>query len=112
MLYLIKSNKRDTYWAPNQNGYESVIANAGFYEEEEAKKIVSLSSGNAEMIPITVDILEKAYIQLRKIRKEILEERKSEDYRHKRMIEDFDRKDNVIDNGFSQLNNVAKQLGI
>lgn len=118
MLYLIKSikwtkhNKKDTYWAPDENGYVSVIANAGFYKKDEAEKIVRLSSGNAEMIPVTREILDKAYRQLRKIRKEILNERESEENRHKRIVEDFDRRDDVIDNGHNQLNNIAERLGI
>lgn len=118
LLYLIKSikwtkhYKKDTYWAQDKNGYVSIIANAGFYKEEEAKKIVSLSSGNAEMIPVTREILDKAYRQLRKIRKEILNDRESEENRHKRMVEDFDRRDDVVDNGHNQLNNLAERLGV
>ena len=104
MLYLIKSikwtkhYKKDTYWAPDENGYVSVIANAGFYKEDEAEKIVRLSSGNAEMIPVTREILDKAYTQLKKMRKEVLKERDSEENRHKRIVEDFDRRDDVTIN--------------
>lgn len=118
MSYLIKSikwtkhYKKEIYWAPDENGYVSIIAHAGFYKEEEAKKIVSLSSGNAEMIPVTREILDKAYRQLRRIRKEILKERESEENRHKRIIEDFDRRDDVIDNGYNQLNTIAERFGI
>ena len=52
--------QKDTYWALDENGYVSIIANAGFYKEKEAKKIVRLSSGNAEMILVTREILDKA----------------------------------------------------
>lgn len=118
MLYLIKSlkwtkyYKLDTYWGPNKNGYVSVIANAGFYEEDEAKSIVSLSSGNAQMIPITKEILNKAYEQLQKMRKEVLEERYTEEERHKRVLDEFNRRDDIIDTAFLQLNNIAEQLNI
>ncbi len=118
MLYLIKSikwtrhYKKDIYWGPDENGYVSVIANAGFYKEAEANKIVRLSSGNAEMIPVTRDILDKAYRQLKRLRKDVLNDRESEENRHKRILEDFDRRDDVIDNGHVLLNNIAEQLGL
>ena len=54
MLYLIKSikwtkhHKKDTYWGPNESGYTSIIADAGFYKKDKAEKIVRSSSGNAE----------------------------------------------------------------
>ena len=118
MLYLIRSinwtrhYRKDTYWGPNENGYTSTIADAGFYPEDEARKIVSLSSGNAEMIPVTKEILDRAYQQLKKKRKEILAEREYEENQYKRMLEDFDKRDDLVDNGYNQLNNIAEQLGI
>lgn len=118
MLYLIKSikwtrhYKKNTYWGPDENGYVSIIANAGFYQKDEASKIVKLSSGNAEMIPVTKDILDKAYRQLKQLKKEVIKDRESEENRHNRILEDFDRRDDVIDNGHNQLDNIAEQLGI
>ncbi|MEE1255621.1 MAG: hypothetical protein UHN47_03800 [Lachnospiraceae bacterium] len=118
MLYLIKSikwtkhNKKDTYWQPDENGYTFVIANAGFYKAEEAEKIVKLSSGNAEMIPITKEILDKAHRQLKRLRKEILKDRELEDIRHNNVYEDLDKRDDAADKGHSRLNDIAEQLGI
>lgn len=118
MLYLIKSikwskhYKKDTYWGPDECGYVSIIANAGFYEEEHANKIIRLSSGNAEMIPVTKEILDKAYKQLKRVRREITKDREAAETRYKIVLNDFDRRDDAVDDGFSQLDNIAEQLGI
>ena len=67
MLYLIKSPKwtehykKDTYWAPNRCGYVSIIADAGFYTEEEMLDITRTSSKNDTLaVPVTEEILELA----------------------------------------------------
>lgn len=118
MLYLIKSikwtkhYKKDTYWGPDESGYVSIIANAGFYNEDEANKIVRLSSGNAEMIPVSREILDRAYRQLKRLRKDVLKDRELEENRYKRIMEDFDRRDDVIDNGHNLLEKIAEELGI
>lgn len=118
MLYLIKSikwtnhYKKDTYWAPDEKGYVSVIAHAGFYTEGDAHRIIKRASGNSEMIPVTREILDKAYMQLKQIRKEISKDREDAEIQYREMLKNFDRRDDLVDNGHTQLNNVAEQLGI
>ena len=117
MLYLVKSlkwtkhYKKDTYWGTNQCGYVTVIANAGFYEEEEAQNILRLSSGNVELIPVTKEILDKAHRQLREKRKTLMEDREKEDKRHNVILADLDERDTANNNSFDFLNQLAEQLG-
>lgn len=118
MLYLIKSikwtkhHKKDTYWGPNESGYTSIIADAGFYEKDKAEKIVRFSSGNAEMIPVTSETLGEAYRQLKRKRMRILNDRVIEDNRHNSVYAELDKMDNAVDNGHARLNSIAERLGI
>lgn len=119
MLYLVKSPKwtkyykKDTYLTPNQCGYVTTIANAGFYEEEEAQDIIRRSgTGGAELVPVTKEILDKAHRQLRKIRKNIWEDREKEEKRHNAIVDDLEKKNIANDNSFDLLNQIAKQLDL
>lgn len=119
MLYLIKSPKwtkyykKDTYWGTNKCGYVTIIADAGFYEDKEAQEIIRLSGKNgAELVPVTRKILDKAYRQLRKIRKDILTNRQEMERRYIEYMNESEKKENANDNAFDSLEQIAEQLGI
>lgn len=117
-LYLIKSinwtrhYKKDTYWAPNECGYVSIIANAGFYKESQAKEIVARSSGNAEMIPVTKELLQEAIRQLDKRVEELTSAKEYEQRRHESTLEDLTKKSDAVDAGYVLLDEIADNLGI
>ena len=79
-MYLIKStywtknNQVDTYYRDNENGYTTVIAEAGIYSEEQADKIVKSAPTRVKAIPITKALITKGNKQC--------EERRSETLRH------------------------------
>lgn len=115
-LYLIKRIKwskhynLDTYWGPDENGYVSIIANAGFYTEEKAKNIVRLAGGNAEMVPVTKEIFRKAFSQTEQIREEIRENVKQENERHKKILEELDREDREAARQYARIVNILEEL--
>ena len=117
MLYLIKSPKwtrhykKDTYWGTNQCGYVTLIANAGFYSEEEVLQITKHSSNDGAMpIEVTKEILDKAYRQLRKSRKEIFNDKEREEERYNRIVKDLQIRDKNIDVYFALLEDISTKL--
>lgn len=117
-LYLIKSinwtrhYKKDTYWAPNECGYVSIIANAGFYKESQAKEIVARSSGNAKMIPVTKELLQEAIRQLDKRVEELISAKEYEQRRHEVVLEDLTKKSDEVGAGYVLLDEIADKMGI
>lgn len=117
-LYLIKSinwtrhYRKDTYLAPNENGYVSIIANAGFYKESQAKEIVARSSGNAKMIPVTKEILQKAIRQLDRRAEELIYTKEYEQRRHEAVLEDLTKKSDEVSAGYVLLEEIANNLGV
>lgn len=117
-LYLIKSinwteyYKRDKYLAPNGHEYVSIIANAGFYEENHAKEIVARSSENAKMIPVTKELLQEAIRQLDKRVEELISAKEYEQRRHEAAMEDLTKKSDEVGAGYVLLDEIADNLGI
>jgi hypothetical protein len=55
MKYFITAPSRtDLYWRPGRKGYTTELADAGLYEEEEAKRIESGGRGD-RIIPLDTD---------------------------------------------------------
>lgn len=44
MLYRIWSNEHNAWWAPNSNGYTSVLEAAGWYDAEDTLNILTRSA--------------------------------------------------------------------
>ena len=94
MLYFIYSPKQskyhdiDIYWQANENGYTSILANAGVYTEEDKERIESRSSEyGATFIPITKELLQQAKIQLQEKIAEYDERIEQENVRHMAELE-------------------------
>lgn len=73
MQYLIYSNywtendKQDMYWGPNNSGYTPIIAEAGVYSEEDKQKREKSLSDRSTYVPLTEELIQKAYEQLKEI---------------------------------------------
>jgi len=78
MKYLIKSlkwskyNKIETWYKSNENGYTSLIADAGIYSEADKCRIEPIvSEKTITFIPLTQKIINKGKRQLKKKTREI-----------------------------------------
>lgn len=77
-MYLIKStywtknNQVDTYYRDNENGYTTLIAEAGIYSEEQADKIVKSAPTRVKAIPITKVLITKGNKQCEEKHSEVL----------------------------------------
>lgn len=94
MLYFIHSPKQseyngvDMYWKANENGYTSVLANAGVYTEEDKERISRRSNEyGATFVPITKELLQQAKEQLQEKIEEYDERIEQENARHMAELE-------------------------
>lgn len=99
MLYFIYSPKQskyhdiDIYWQANENGYTSILANAGVYTEEDKERIESRSSEyGATFIPITKELLQQAKVQLQEKITEYDERIERENERHISLLKELNEK--------------------
>lgn len=117
-LYLIKSinrtklRRKDTYWTTNECEYTHTIANAGFYEEDQAKEIVARFNGNTEMIPVTKELLQEATRQLDKRVEDLISAKEYEQRRYERTLEDLTKKSDEVSAGYTLLDEIADKMDI
>lgn len=110
--YWTRFYKEDIYWGPNSNGYASILANAGVYGEEEKERMGKLHElDRCTFVPITQELLDKGYVQLKKQIKECNLDLDGEHERHLSTLAYIQERQDKINVEYERLMSIAKEAG-
>lgn len=109
MNYFILSPSYSTYWCANENGYTSIIANAGIYTEQDKIRMEKYhAEDKCKFIPIDRDILDKAKEQLDNINKNLYKRKEEIEYDYGRNYQKVEEDICRNNNRYAKLYEVAK----
>lgn len=110
--YWTRHYKEDIYWGPNSNGYTSILANAGVYGEGAKERMGKLHElDRCTFVPITQEMLDKGYIQLKEQTKECNLDLDREQARHLRTLACIQENQDIIKAGYEKLMSIAEEAG-
>lgn len=108
--YWTRHYKENTYWCANSNGYTSIIANAGIYDEFDKEKMEKLHNlDRCTFIPITKELLDKGIKQLNKIDKKLLNIKNKIEEDYKRNLKELEEDKNKNQMNYKNLYKIAEE---